>query len=244
MSKSILKNRVLFFLILLFSIASNAQVNMYRDWRINNIIGIRDLDEYSMVKLEANSRWGILLTLNLDGSFICRNLPQCGNDVFTNALGDFILIDEFHIRFVLKETSFTSYEKENNSESKVNRDLGIFYIYNDKDSNSIKLIKSNGVLQDDKDSMLYKQMLDSFDKEWKSYDYAWINTNSDQPEQIVKDCVDQKKDIDLSNCKVVFSRKQGYGEVFLLREKEEYHYAVYNSYDKKVSLAYPNKTKS
>lgn len=237
MSTSILKNKVILLLIsMFFPIISNAQINIYGDWKIDGIIGISDVEEYSMVKKDKNDRWGDLLTVNLDGTFSSRNLPKCGNDVFLNTLGNFILIDDMHIRFIIRKTSSSSFYRSY-SEPELNKDLGIFYIY--KDVNSIRLIKSNGVLQDDKDKMLYTKMLNTFDKNWKSYDYSWQNTNANTPEEIVKDYVDNRKQVDFSNCKVVFSKKEGYGELFLVKENNNFHYVLYDDVKKKVSFAYP-----
>lgn len=237
MFKSILKNKVAVLLILFFSIVSNAQINIFGDWRIDNVIGIRDLKEYSMVKQEENNRWGSLLTLNSDGTFLSRNLPECGNLISANILGDFVLIDDNHIRFILGETSSRKYNKAHNldSESDLNRDLGIFYIY--KDSKSIRLIESNGVLEDDKNKILYNKLMNSFD--WRSYDFVWNNTKGKNQEEIVKDCIDSKKLIDLSNCKVVFSKKEKYGDVLLVQENSNFHFVIYDDFKKKVSLAYP-----
>lgn len=239
MSKSIKKRKIVFFLFLInmfFSTFSSAQTNMFDTWRINNIIGIRDLNEYSMVRM-GKDRWGYMLILNHDGTFLSRNLPQCGNDVCQNTLGHFILIDDNHIRFILKKTSYSIYNKEDNSEVESNIDLGIFYIY--KEGNSIRLIKSNGVLQDDKDKMLYTEMLNTFDENWKSYDYSWETTKANTHEEIVKNCIDNRKLIDLSNCKILFSKKESYGKLFLVREKQSFYYVLYDEFKQKVSLAYP-----
>ncbi|MNE56530.1 hypothetical protein D3C80_1514420 [compost metagenome] len=82
-------------------------------------------------------------------------------------------------------------------------------------------------------------MLDSFGKEWKLYDFVWNNTDGNQPDEILKDCKDKRKQIDLSNYKIVSSKNENYGNVFLLRENENFYYLVYNAVNKKVSLAYP-----
>ena len=216
-----------------------AQINVYGDWRIDKILGLNDLNEYVIVRQDEKNRWGNMLTLNLDGTFLCRNLPGCGSDVYQNVSGKFIIIDDVHIRFVLHKVSSSGYHKDGNSESYLSKDLGVFYIY--KDLNSIRLILSNGILQDDKDKMLYTQMLDSFSKNWKLYDYVWNNTTLNQPEEIVKDCKDKRNPVNLSNCKIVFSKNEDYGNVFLLRENEDFYYVVYNALKKKVSLAYPKK---
>ena len=235
MLKSIRNGSFLFFLFLNVFF-TNAQTSIFDTWRINNMIGIRDLNEYSMVRMGEN-HWGFMLILNQDGTFICRNLPECGNDFSKNILGHFILIDDNHIRFILNKTSYSSLNKEDNLESESNTDLGIFYIY--KEGSTVQLIKSNGVLQDDKDKMLYTEMLNSFDENWKSYDYSWQSTKAKTPEEIVKDCVDNRELIDWSNCRILFSKKEGYGALFLVREKESFHYVLYDEFKQKVSLAYP-----
>lgn len=235
MFKSISKNKVAVLLILFFSIVSNAQINMFGDWRIDNIIGISDIKEYSMVKQEESNRSGHLLTLNLDGTFISRNLPSCGNDTFLNTFGNFILIDDTHIRFILQQTSSRNYNKVHNLESDLSRDLGIFYIY--KDSKSVRLIASNGVLEDDKNKILYNKLMDSFN--WRLYDFVWNNTKGNNREEIVKDCIDSEKRIAFSNCKVVFSKKEKYGDVILVQENSNFHFVIYDDFQKKVSLAYP-----
>lgn len=71
------------------------------------------------------------------------------------------------------------------------KDLGIFYIY--KEGDKIRLIPSNGVLQDDKNKMMYNQMFYVFYKEWRKYDYVWQNTNGSNQQEIINDCVDPKK---------------------------------------------------
>lgn len=235
MLQSISKNKVAVFLVLFFSIVSNAQSNLFGDWRIDNIIGISNIKEYSMVKQEENNRSGDLLTLNLDGTFVSRNLPQCGNDTSLSVFGNFILIDDTHIRFILRQTSSRNYNKVHNLESDLSRDLGIFYIY--KDSKSVRLIASNGVLEDDKNKVLYNKLMDSFN--WRLYDFVWNNTKGNNREEIVKDCIDSEKRIDFSHCKVVFSKKENYGDVILVKENSNFHFVIYDDFKKKVSLAYP-----
>lgn len=228
-------NKILLFIILFFSIIANAQVTIYGNWRIDNVMGNRDVKEYSMVPQDANNRWGYLLTLNLDGTFVSRNLPPCGNDISLSTNGNFIVIDESHIRFVVKSKSSTSFNEASNILSDLNRDLGIFYIY--KDSKSVRLISSNGILEDDKNKIEYNNLMDAFN--WKSYDFIWNYTKGENPEEIVKDCIDHKNNQKISDCKVVLSKKENYGQIFLVRENANYHFLIYDDFNKKVSLAYP-----
>lgn len=235
-SKSILKNEVVLLLVcLFFSIIMNAQTNIFDTWRINNIIGINNLEEYSMVRM-GDERWGHMLVLNQDGTFLSRNLIECGNDVSRNTLGHFILIYDTHIRFILNNTSYNNYKSDDNSELESNRDLGIFYIY--KDSKSVRLIKSNGILQDDKDKMLYTEMLNTFDRNWKLYKYSWVNTKATTAEEIVKDYLNNEL-VTMSDYKIVYSKKEDYGKLFLVRKKQSFQYVLYDEVRQKVSLAHP-----
>ncbi|MCY1454966.1 hypothetical protein D9M71_720660 [compost metagenome] len=149
------------------------------------------------------------------------------------------MVDNDHIRMVVENVRFVGFycgnlraQQENKS-----KDLGVFYIY--KEGDAVRLIPSKGDFQKDRDQMLYAQMLDSFGKEWKLYDFVWNNTDGNQPDEILKDCKDKRKQIDLSNYKIVSSKNENYGNVFLLRENENFYYLVYNAVNKKVSLAYP-----
>jgi hypothetical protein len=217
MSKLIFRNKAVFllFLSIFFSVFSNAQTNIMGIWKIDKIIGIRDQKEYSLVRQNEFSH-GNNLKMNFDGTFVTQYLAGCGNDCFTSSSGRYLILDDTHLRFILLDIHYSGWcSKDLRSESDLNKDLGIFYIY--KEKNSIRLIKSNGILQDDKDKMLYTEMLESFDKNWKGYDYSWRNTEADKPEEIIKEFVDDKKLVDLSNYKIVFSKKEAYGHLFLVR---------------------------
>jgi hypothetical protein len=235
-SKSIMKNNLVFlFLSIFFSVFSNAQTNIYGTWNINKIIGVGDYKEYALVA-EKQFSCGNNVKLNLDGTFESRYSAPCGNDCFTSSSGRFIMIDDAHIRFIVADIHFSGWCGEQlKSESDLNRDLGIFYIY--KDSKSIRLIESNGILEDDENKVLYNKLMNSFD--WRSYDFVWNNTKGNNQEEIIKDCIDPKKLIDLSNCKVVFSKKEKYGDVILVQENSNFHFVIYDDFKKKVSLAYP-----
>ena len=238
MLRSITKKNVVFYLFvnLFISLFSNAQTNIIGTWKIDKIVGVGDYNEYSLVSQKEFS-WGNNLKMELDGTFVSRYLAGCGNDCFTSSSGRFIIIDDAHIRFILVNIDYSGWcGKELKSETDLNRDLGIFYVY--KDSKSIRLIKSNGNLQDDKDKMLYTEMLKTFDKNWKAYEYSWVNTNVNIPEEVVKDYLGNKL-IGLSDYKIVYSKKEGYGELFLVRKDEDFHYVLYNGIKQKVSLAYP-----
>lgn len=233
--KSVLNKLVL---ILVFSFLPTlviAQMNIYGNWKIGNLIGLNDVDEYSMIKQKEFSM-GNSLTLNLDGTFSSGYSAKCGNDCFKNTSGRFIFIDEVHIRFILEDIHFSGFcGSDLKSETELNRDLGIFYIY--KDSVSVRLIKSNGVLEDDNNKILYNELMDSFD--WRSYDFVWNNTKGKDQEDIIKDCIDNRKLIDFFKCKVVFSKKEKYGDVILVQENSNFHFVIYDDFKKKVSLAYP-----
>ena len=242
MLKSILNYKIFFFFILnvFVSIGAYAQIDIQGRWKTSSIIGFGNVKEYSLIK-EKEPSYTRGVTFNLDGTFLSDESIQCLSDCFVFTSGTYALTDDYHIRMIVEKVSLVGllcgmrqFRKED-----IIRDLGTFYI--DKDGDSLKLIPSNGVLQDDRDKILYAQVINTFNDNWKSYDFLWQDVNGDNPEQIIKDCIDNSNLIDLSSCKVVLSGNVGYGKLFLLREKEDFYYVIYDSYIKKVSLAYPKK---
>ncbi|WP_134150631.1 hypothetical protein [Flavobacterium sp. 270] len=240
MSKSVSNYKTVFFLILniFFSIISFAQADIVGKWKTKDIIGYTNVKEYSLSK-EKEPNYGRRLTFKLDGTFLSNEPIQCPNGCTVFTSGTYALDDNDHIRIIVEDVRFVGFYcgMQRSHKEEYVKDLGVFYIY--KEGDSIRLIPSNGVLQDDKDKMLYTEMVDTFYKDWKKYDYVWKNSNGNNPEEIINDCVNLNKEVDLSNCKVVFSRRRGDGEFYILRKNEEFHYVIYNPYDKKVSLAYP-----
>lgn len=233
------KNKILLFLGLFLSISTSAQVvSIEGEWSTKDIIGYSNVFEYSLIK-EKQPTEGRSVIFNLDGTFSCGEPMICPNGCSVYTSGSYTMVDNDHIRMAIENVRFVGFYCGNlkTQEENKSKDLGIFYIY--KEGDIVRLIPSNGDFQEDRDQMLYAQMLDSFGKEWKSYDYVWDKTNADQSEEIVKDCKDRRKQRDLSNYKIVFSKNESYGDIFLLRENENYHYVVYNAVGKKVSLAYP-----
>lgn len=71
MPKSIVKNRMFFFLVLnvFLAISSFAQTDIVGKWRIKHIIGYTDVVEYSLIK-EKEPIYGRSLTFRLDGTFL------------------------------------------------------------------------------------------------------------------------------------------------------------------------------
>lgn len=240
MFKLLHKNKDVLFLILniFLIIPSFAQTDISGKWKIKTIIGYTDVTEYTLIK-EKEPVYGNRLTFRLDGTFLRDESIECLNGCAVFTSGTYVLVDNDHIHMVVEDVQFAGLYcgMQKTKKKDIIKDLGIFYIY--RDGNTIRLIPSNGILKDDKDKMLYTQLLNSFDKEWKSYDYVWETTSANTPDEIVKDCVSQRKTVDLLNRKIVFSRSQSFGEVFLLKENEDFYYIIYNQYNKKVSLAYP-----
>lgn len=238
MFKSTNKNKYVFLILNVFlSLHSFAQTDIAGKWETQDIIGYSDVVEYSLLKKET-SIYGRHATFSLDGTFSSNELIGCPNGCSVLTSGTYELVDNDHIHIIVENVRFFGlYCGMIRSDKKdIIKDLGIFYIH--KDANLIRLIPSNGILQDDKDKMLYTEMLKTFDKNWKGYEYSWINTNVNIPEEVVKDYLDNKL-IGLSDYKIVYSKKEDYGELFLVRKDEDFHYVLYNGIKQKVSLAYP-----
>ncbi|KAF2326043.1 hypothetical protein [Flavobacterium nitrogenifigens] len=233
------KNKILLFLGLFLSISASAQVvSIEGEWSTKDIIGYSNVFEYSLIKEKQLSE-GRSVIFNLNGTFSCGEPMICPNGCSVYTSGSYTMVDNDHIRIAVENVRFVGFYCGNlrTKQENKSKDLGLFYIY--KEGDAVRLIPSNGVLQEDKDKMLYAQMLDSFKKEWRSYVFVWNDTDGNLPDEILKDCKDKRKQIDLSNYKIVSSKNENYGNVFLLRENENFYYVVYNAVDKKVSLAYP-----
>jgi len=229
--------KILLFLGLLLSTPNFAQSGIVGKWQTKDIIGYSNVVEYSLIK-EKQQNNGRSIAFNLDGTFSCGETMQCLSDCFVFTSGTYAMIGDDHIHLIVEDIRFVGLMCGMKKAQKEDfKDLGVFYIY--KEGDVIRLIPSNGVLQEDKNKILYTEMLDSFGKEWRSYDYVWENTNADQSEEIVRNCKDRRKQIDLSHYEIVFSKNESYGNIFLLRDDENFRYVVYNALDKKVSLAYP-----
>lgn len=232
------KKQIIILLLILVPSVFFAQNAVEGKWTIKNIIGSVGVTEYSLVK-ENDPNYGRHVTFNLDGTFLCDESMKCLNGCSVSISGTYILIDNNHLQMIVKDTilaGLTCGMQKTTKEDFI-KDLGIFYIYNEG-KGIIRLIPSNGILQDDKDKMLYNQMTYNFFKEWKNYDYVWQNTNGSNQQEMVNDCIDSKKHINLSKCKVVFSTKRDLEELLILKQNEEFHYVIYDSTNKRVSLAY------
>ncbi|WP_035650122.1 hypothetical protein [Flavobacterium sp. ASV13] len=241
MKEFFLKNKVFLFLSFFLSISSFAQINIVGEWKTKDVIGYTDVAEYSLIKSKsAQNNYGRRLMFKLDGTFLCDEPIECPNGCSVFTSGTYTVVDEDHIRMIVENIRFVGFYcgGKKSQLGDVSKDLGIFYVYKEKED-VIRLIPSNGILQEDKDKILYNQLTNNFYKEWKKYDYSWQNTNGSNQQEIIKDCVDSKKQIDLSNCEVVFSAKKDLEEFLILKDEKEFHYVVYDSYRKKVSLAYP-----
>lgn len=234
---------ILVIISLFFSLNSFSQTNLLGEWSIIERRDSQNDTEY--VLRESNKEdYGKKLTLSQDGTFFISQSIPCLNDCAVSTSGTYNFTDDYHIRMIVEDAYFFGLMcgSEKNRKANYIKDLGAFYIY--KDENSIRLISSNGILQDDKDKMLYTQMINSFDRDWKSYQYVWNDTKGKKPEEIIKDCIDQGKQINWSTSKIVFSKDKDYGKIFLLKENQDFYYVVYSSSNKKVSLAYSDKNKS
>ncbi len=158
MSKSIIKNRVFFFLILnaFLSLPSFAQTDLIGEWKTNGVIGYTDVAEFSLTKVEGIN-YGCRLTFKLDGTFFCDTPVKCLNDCFVFTSGTYKQIDNDHIQLIVKDVHFVGLtcRMKNLNKEDIIKDLGIFYIY--KEGEAIRFIPSNGVLEDDKKVFLADQ---------------------------------------------------------------------------------------
>lgn len=151
MSKSISKNGFVFFLILnvFWSISSFAQTDIVGEWKTKDIIGYANVAEYSLTKVE-EINYGRRLTFKSDGAFFCDTSVKCLNDCFVFTSGTYKQVDNDHIQLIVKDAHFVGLtcKMKNLSKEDIIKDLGVFYIY--KEGETIRLVPSNGILEDDK----------------------------------------------------------------------------------------------
>ncbi|MHC0447403.1 hypothetical protein ACWA1F_18485 [Flavobacterium sp. 3-218] len=131
------------------SISSFAQSNIVGEWKTKDIIGYTDVAEYSLTK-EKEANYGRSLTFKSDGTFFCGAPVKCLNDCFVFTSGTYVQVDTNHVHLIVKDAHFVGLtcKMKNLSKEDVIKDLGVFYIH--KEEETIRLIPSNGVLDDDK----------------------------------------------------------------------------------------------
>lgn len=239
MDKMCLKKQIIILFLILFPNLFLAQNALEGRWMAKNLIGSTNTTTFSLVK-EKEPNYGYSVSFNLDGTFSSGEAILCINGCSVSTSGTYTLIGNKHVRIMVNDVHLVGLtcgmSKTNNK--KLIRDLGVFYIYKDG-QDAIELIPSNGNLQEDEDKILYNQLTYNFYNEWKKYYYVWQSTNGSNQQEIINDCVDSRNNINLSNCKIVFSTKRDLEEFLILKDGKEFHYVVYDSYRKKVSLAYP-----
>src|SRR5690554_7962755 len=76
---------------------------------------------------------------------------------FTTTLGIYKMIDENYIRFTIKSISKSG---KCEGESKPNKNIGLYYIH--REENIIRLLKSNGNIEEDKQNVIYSKMITYF----------------------------------------------------------------------------------
>ncbi|RED19490.1 hypothetical protein BD847_3775 [Flavobacterium cutihirudinis] len=81
-----LKKHIVILFLFLVSSMSLAQNAIVGKWKTKEIIGYRDKAAYSLVK-ENEFKYGLYVTFNLDGTFLCNEIAQCLSDCFVSISG-------------------------------------------------------------------------------------------------------------------------------------------------------------
>ncbi|AWK04002.1 hypothetical protein HYN56_07060 [Flavobacterium crocinum] len=240
MKKKILLHLVI--IILSSSIYSQNLLNEY--WNISEIIGQDTINtgEFTLQRKDKTdqyySRYGMKIIFNKDNSLACNYSAPCGNDCFPSSIGTYKMIDQKHINLFVKEfQQFGDCESKN---IKLDLNLGNYYISKQSDK-TIKLIKSNGDLSQDKLNEKYSGLIDNYIEEIGNGSSSLLNfkTRLRDNDQRIKEYIKMKMEIE--NYKILYTKKQdGIFLVSLIKNeniKDDYFYiinAFHNNYEYQV----------
>ncbi len=173
-------------------------------WMISTLITGSGTEEYILSAASDKWNYGNTISINPDGTFVSAYSAFCGNDCFTTTTGKYELINGTHIRFFLEKISRHG-ECAGNSEP--NKDLGLYYVHNEK--GMVRLIKSVGNIQQDKMKLHFMSLCDSSYAEIKKYenvlssDILPDNMDRNSMNDIIAFCMSKNK---IGNYEILYSR--------------------------------------
>lgn len=230
---------ILIFLLTFTNVA--AQVDLVGKWRINTLVGLVETNEYKLTKSDDLHIYGNSIGLDSNNRFVSSYSAWCGNDCFTTNQGGYKIIDETHINFYLEQVNI-----DGDCENKLihpNIDIGTFFIV--KDSSSIRLIRSNLDSKIDSINLDYSNQVEQFDQETsKVFNLNFISmrpSSGISDIELVKDCVGDNPDFDLSQIEILFSKRirGDHFKIILFKYKKSNFISVVDVYHNNVGLFDP-----
>ena len=201
-------------------------------WHISEIIGydIENNHEFILSKIDTADRYsmyGVSIKFNVNNTYEDTYSAPCGNDCFPSSKGNYILKDENHILVKAKE-----FHQSGDCETKsILYDLYYvtYYIFQTSDGN-LRLIKSNGKPEEDKQNQYYSTLFDKYYEELRNTQLD-LKTRSKTNEKRVEEYIENRTN--LKNYKILYTRKEN--DLFLINlvknlEAENDYYFIINGF--------------
>ncbi|MDX9789364.1 MAG: hypothetical protein RBT61_00895 [Candidatus Kapabacteria bacterium] len=210
---------------------NNSEITFLQgNWSINTLITDNKTREYILypqVSNEYGISYGNGISINSNGTFYCSYRAKCGNDLFTETIGKYKIIDENYVCFSLEENRLNGF-----LDTKPNEDLGLFRIYREKDK--ITLRRSNGNSEQDSKNIQYLEMLTSKYSEVRGCEYLkWkITKLPNDVKEVVDFCMAQNQ---IKKYELLYDN----AGLILVKVQNDFRYIIYQGYDRnniKVAL--------
>ena len=213
------------------------------NWNANELILSDETKEYFLFPQAPDGyNIGNHITLNPDQTFTSFYSAECGNDCFTNSKGKYKIIDKNYICFYLEKITKSS---DCSGSSTPNRDLGLYYYY--KKDKMFCLLKSSGNLTQDKNNVIYRNLIIAkraeIEKFYKNHGslnhfmFDWKRTNYTDETPIVAFCMAESK---IKNYELLYYDKgDRYSTmaIALVKVDGKFRYVIYDTWgDPMVSL--------
>lgn len=211
-------------------------------WHISEIIGqdVENNQEFILSEIDTTNRYsmyGKSIKFNTDNTYADSYSAECGNDCFPSSKGNYILKDENHILIKVKEF----HQSGDCGTESISYDLDYvtYYIFQTSDGN-MRLIKSNGKSDEDKQNQYYSMFFDKYYNELRNTQLDFKTTSKTNEERI-KDFLDEK--LHVKNYRILYTRKEN--DLFLISlvknmdAKNDYYFIINgfrNNYDYQVGV--------
>src|SRR5690606_33011978 len=152
-----MKNIFLFVAMLLLTTPVIAQ-ELTGKWLINFQITEKEISEYIIYKPNKERAFGNYILINENETFSTYEAQECGSYCNIKTLGTYKMIDENYIQFILKSVLKNRFcqDKDYNP----NKNIGLYYIHREEDK--IRLLKSDGSIEKDRQNVIYSKMIEDF----------------------------------------------------------------------------------